>query len=147
MQVRHLNIKKLSWIEDNEIIRDIRSQVFIDEQKVPENIEWDDCDISADHFGFFQDEKFIGYARIINNKNVWIGRMLVKKNYRKHGIGSVIMDYLIKYSDLNYKKDIFVSAQIQAIPFYEKNNFQIISEKYLDANIWHRNMRLIRQVD
>lgn len=147
MQARHLNIKKLSWIEDNEIIKDIRSQVFINEQKVPENIEWDKWDTFADHFGVFQDQKFIGYARIINNKNVWIGRMLVKKKYRKNGIGSVIINYLIKYSDLNYKKDIFVSAQIQAIPFYEKNNFQIISEKYLDANIWHRNMQLIRQVD
>ena len=71
--------------------------------------------------------------------------MAVLKKYRDMNIGSYLLQLIISFiSERNSKKDIFVSSQVQAVHFYEKNNFTIRGKKYLDAGILHTDMILRR---
>ena len=145
MQVNELDFQILSWIKNQNEIKKIRTVVFLHEQNIPEELEWDEYDKSALHFGLFYKSCLVAYARSIENNVYWIGRMTVHKEYRNIGIGSHLLQLVIAFlRDRNSQKDIFVSAQVQAIHFYEKNNFSVRRKTYLDAGILHTDMILRR---
>jgi len=145
MQVSQLDFQILSWIKNLNEIKKIRTVVFLHEQNIPEELEWDEYDKSAFHFGLFYKSCLVAYARSIENNVYWIGRMAVHKEYRNIGIGSHLLQLVIAFlRDRNSQKDIFVSAQVQAIHFYEKNNFSVRRKTYLDAGILHTDMILRR---
>ena len=145
MQVNELDFQILSWIKNLNEIKKIRTVVFLHEQNIPEELEWDEYDKSALHFGLFYKSCLVAYARSIENNVYWIGRMAVQKEYRNISIGSHLLQLVIAFlRDRNSQKDIFVSAQVQAIHFYEKNNFSIKRKTYLDAGILHTDMILRR---
>ena len=145
MQVNDKKYISLSWDKDIEIIKDIRTEVFIKEQNIPEELEWDQDDDGAYHFGIITNEILIAYARVLIKQKIQIGRMAVRKKYRRNGMGSLLLSNIInKVSGWNHSKKIMLSAQEQAIPFYEKNLFKIRGDKYLDAGIIHYDMELIR---
>ena len=143
MQVNELDFQILSWIKNLNEIKKIRTVVFLHEQNIPEELEWDEYDKSALHFGLFYKSCLVAYARSIENNVYWIGRMAVHKEYRNISIGSHLLQLVIAFlRDRNSQKDIFVSAQVQAIHFYEKNNFSVRRKTYLDAGILHTDMIL-----
>jgi predicted GNAT family N-acyltransferase len=145
MQVSQLDFQILSWIKNLNEIKKIRTVVFLHEQNIPEELEWDEYDKSALHFGLFYKSCLVAYARSIENNVYWIGRMAVQKEYRNISIGSHLLQLVIAFlRDRNSQKDIFVSAQVQAIHFYEKNNFSVRRKTYLDAGILHTDMILRR---
>jgi predicted GNAT family N-acyltransferase len=145
MQVNELDFQILSWIKNLNEIKKIRTVVFLHEQNIPEELEWDEYDKSALHFGLFYKSCLVAYARSIENNVYWIGRMAVQKEYRNISIGSHLLQLVIAFlRDRNSQKDIFVSAQVQAIHFYEKNNFSVRRKTYLDAGILHTDMILRR---
>jgi len=145
MQVNELDFQILSWIKNLNEIKKIRTVVFLHEQNIPEELEWDEHDNTALHFGLFYKSCLVAYARSIENNVYWIGRMTVHKEYRNIGIGSHLLQLVIAFlRDRNSQKDIFVSAQVQAIHFYEKNNFSVRGKTYLDAGIVHTDMILRR---
>jgi predicted GNAT family N-acyltransferase len=145
MQVSQLDFQILSWIKNLNEIKKIRTVVFLHEQNIPEELEWDEYDKTALHFGLFYKSCLVAYARSIENNVYWIGRMAVQKEYRNISIGSHLLQLVIAFlRDRNSQKDIFVSAQVQAIHFYEKNNFSVRRKTYLDAGILHTDMILRR---
>ena len=120
MQVSQLDFQILSWIKNLNQIKKIRTVVFLHEQNIPEELEWDEYDKSAFHFGLFYKSCLVAYARSIENNVYWIGRMTVHKEYRNIGIGSHLLKLAIAFlRDRNSQKDIFVSAQVPAIYVYE----------------------------
>jgi len=144
MQVNSKKFVLLSWAKDIQIIKDIRTEVFIKEQNIPEELEWDKDDEVAKHFGILSNDILIAYARVLIKQNIHIGRMAVRKKYRREGIGSFLLSNICNQVDDRNQKKIMLSAQEQAIPFYEKNLFQIRGNKYLDAGIIHYDMELVR---
>ena len=144
MQVNSKKFVFLSWAKDIEIIKDIRTEVFIKEQNIPEELEWDKDDEGAQHFGILSNDILIAYARVLIKQNIHIGRMAVRKKYRREGIGSFLLSNICNQVEDRNQKKIMLSAQEQAIPFYEKNLFQIRGNKYLDAGIIHYDMELVR---
>ena len=144
MQVNSKKFVLLSWAKDIQIIKDIRTEVFIKEQNIPEELEWDKDDEGAQHFGILSNDILIAYARVLIKQNIHIGRMAVRKKYRREGIGSFLLSNICNQVDDRNQKKIMLSAQEQAIPFYEKNLFQIRGNKYLDAGIIHYDMELVR---
>ena len=145
MQVNDKKYISLSWRKDIQIIKDIRTEIFIKEQSIPEELEWDKDDEDAHHVGIIFNEILIAYARVLNKQKIYIGRMAVRKKYRRLGMGSFLLSNIINQVDSwQYSKKIMLSAQEQAIPFYEKNLFQIRGNKYLDAGIIHYDMELVR---
>ena len=128
----------------------LRIEVFVKEQKVPIELELDDKDYSDNtiHIGYFDDDKLIGIARLIDlDKDViHIGRVVIDKEYRGQGIGRelIIGCENITQQILKRKTIIELSAQIQAENFYKSLGYNRVNDKiYLDAGIEHVDMRKV----
>lgn len=135
------HIKLTNWANDADRLGDIRRTVFIEEQKVPENLEWDESDDDATHvLATDNDNKPVATARIKDDGH--IGRMAVLKAHRKHGIGSAMLKQLIDHAREQLLARVFVHAQITAMPFYAKHGFVAISDEFMDAGIPHKIMQL-----
>ena len=139
----NLKVEIVKWIDGYVPLTMIREKVFIEEQKVMPQLEWDGMDEEAIHFLVYKDEKAIGCARafVIEN-HMQLGRMAILKEYRGEGIGSNLIEKAITTAKLNQLSLIDISAQCHAIDFYKKFGFKVISDIYLDAEIPHRDMRL-----
>lgn len=140
----NLKVEIVKWIDGYAPLSMIREKVFIEEQKVTPQLEWDGKDEEAIHFLAYQDEKVIGCARafVIEN-HMQLGRMAVLKEYRNKGIGSFLIEKAITTAKLNQLSKISISAQCHAIDFYKKFGFEVTSEIYFDADIPHQDMELI----
>jgi predicted GNAT family N-acyltransferase len=139
----NLKVEVVKWIDGYDSLTMIREKVFIEEQKVTSQLEWDGMDENAMHFLVFKDEEAIGCARAVVIKNyMQLGRMAVLKEYRGQGIGSALLEKAIVTAKLNQISSIHISAQCYAIDFYLKFGFKVMSDIYLDAEILHRDMTL-----
>ncbi len=139
----NLKVEIVKWIDGKAKLTMIREKVFIEEQKVTPQLEWDGLDEGAIHFLAYQDKVAIGCARaIIHHNAMQLGRMAVLKEHRHQGVGGALIEKAITTSKLNHLSNISISAQCHAIDFYKRFGFEIISDIYLDADIPHRDMRL-----
>ena len=126
----------------------LRIKVFVEEQKVPIELELDEKDNSENtvHVGFFDNNKLIGVARLIDlDKDViHIGRVVIDKEYRGQGIGRELIIGCENIAQQILKRKIIIelSAQIQAENFYKSLGYNRVNNKiYLDAGIEHVDMR------
>jgi predicted GNAT family N-acyltransferase len=139
----NLKVEIVKWIDEHESLKMIRQKVFIEEQKVTSQLEWDGMDEEAIHFLAFKNEKAIGCARAFVIKNhMQLGRMAVLKAYRGESVGTALIEKVITTAKLNQLSAIYISAQCHAIDFYKKFGFEVTSDIYLDAEILHRDMKL-----
>lgn len=119
---------------------DIRRAVFIEEQQIPEDEEWDAADATCLHYLAGDGA---GTARVIARGDcAKIGRVAVTMAHRGTGLGAKIMRALMEDS----KKRGFTSAelesQVYAIPFYERLGFVVEGPEYDDGSgIMHKVMR------
>ena len=126
----------------------LRIEVFVKEQKVPMELEFDEKDNSENtvHIGFFDNNKLIGVARLIDlDKDViHIGRVVIDKEYRGQGIGRELIIGCENIAQQILKRKIIIelSAQIQSENFYKSLGYNRVNNKiYLDAGIEHVDMR------
>ena len=139
----NLKIEIVKWTDGLSQLKNIREKVFIQEQKVTPQLEWDGMDEKAIHFLVFNDKAAIGCARaIVIKDHMQLGRMAVLKEYRGQGIGSALIEKAMTTAKLNQLSAIYISAQCHAIDFYKKFGFEVTSDIYLDAEIPHRDMTL-----
>ena len=125
----------------------LRIEVFVKEQNVPMELEIDEKDNSENtvHIGFFDNNKLIGVARLIDlNKDViHIGRVAIDKEYRGRGIGRELIIGCENIAQQILKRKIIIelSAQIQAENFYKSLGYNRVNDIiYLDAGIEHVDM-------
>ena len=125
----------------------LRIEVFVKEQKVPMELEFDEKDNSENtvHIGFFDNNKLIGVARLIDlDKDViHIGRVVIDKEYRGQGIGRELIIGCENIAQQILKRKIIIelSAQIQSENFYKSLGYNRVNNKiYLDAGIEHVDM-------
>ncbi|MBL3825405.1 MULTISPECIES: GNAT family N-acetyltransferase [unclassified Marinobacter] len=140
-----IRFRKYSWQLAPASIRDIRQQVFIEEQKVPPELEWDETDEIADHYlAVLPDNTPAGVARLFSTleETGHIGRMAILPQYRGHGIGEALLRHLIAESADRFS-ELRLSAQEHAIPFYQRSGFHVCSGVYDDAGIPHFDMRCL----
>ena len=122
-------------------IHSIRNEVFINEQGIDPQIEYDGLDNSAIHTLIFIKDKAVGTGRIL--KDGHIGRVAVLKKYRGQNIGSKIITSLIGVAMKNHYNRVYLSAQKQAINFYFKLGFTPFGNEFIEANILHQSMEKI----
>lgn len=133
-------IEELDWRAAAEVAG-IRTQVFIIEQAVTQELEWDGLDENALHLLATDLDKLpVGCARILSNGV--ISRMAVLENHRGKGIGRALLRRAIECCHQHGWHEITLSAQTHALEFYQREGFTICSEEYLDADIPHRDMKL-----
>jgi predicted GNAT family N-acyltransferase len=122
----------------------IRHAVFIKEQEVPEELEWDEFDQDALHATVKKDQEVIGTARlIIDNAKARIGRMAIQKEYREQGIGQKLLSTLIQTAKEKGAQECILHAQTHAIAFYAKADFEPHGPIFEEAGIPHVEMRLM----
>ncbi len=137
--MKNYSIKICSWESGQQQLSDIRRQVFINEQKVPEELEWDEFDKTARHvITLTKNHQAIATGRIKADGH--IGRMAVLKAYRQQGIGSEILLTLLGIAKQQHLKSVYLHAQVSAISFYEQHGFVCNSSQFMDAGIPHKSM-------
>lgn len=129
------------WDKLEQDAKFIRKQVFIIEQNIPEEEEWDAQDMISDHFVVYDQDQPIATARLLQNNSV--GRVAVLKAYRGQGIGSMIMLEIIRQAHQQDRKFLHLSSQVHAISFYEKLGFSIQGDAYDECGIPHIKMQLV----
>ncbi len=133
-----INIHIADWNAERNSLVKIRRQVFIEEQNVPEDMEWDEHDSSSTHFLATLDNKVIATARLKTDGQ--IGRMAVLAEYRNKGIGSKLLKFVLLTAKQQKQKNVYLHAQVSAIPFYKKHGFTAGGDIFYEANIPHREM-------
>ncbi len=137
----NIKINTVDFNQNFAEIKKIRTDVFIKEQNVPIELEWDEFDNDSIHILAYYDNKAVATARLLPDGH--IGRMSVLKAYRHRSIGKQMLRFLIDVAEKSTINKICLSAQEQAVGFYEKYGFTIISDIYLDAGIPHYDMQYI----
>lgn len=128
---------------ENELLESfkIRRIVFVQEQNVPESIEWDEFDEGATHIIYKLDDEVVGADRIVYfDDSVKIGRVAVLKEYRLRGIGREIVEFLIKESKKRSNNIIYANVQLIAQKFYKRLGFSEEGETFYEADIEHIKM-------
>ena len=120
----------------------LRRTVFIEEQNVPENEEVDGDDPDCDHILLTVSDIPVGAARLkYYNDFIKVQRVCVLKNYRGQGIGSKIINFIIRHVEKNdIRSSVRLGSQIHALEFYKRLGFIEFGEEYLDAGILHKDM-------
>ena len=141
MQPYHgnLRVERVEWGKEEEAIRAIRETVFIGEQAVPVELEWDGLDPLCAHvLAWNASGEAIGTARM--QRTGAIGRMAVVKSWRGRGVGQAILQELLNLAAKEGLSRVTLSAQSQAVGFYERAGFHPVGELFTDAGISHRRM-------
>jgi predicted GNAT family N-acyltransferase len=133
-----IHVRLADWQKDNAELRRIRETVFIAEQAVPPELEWDAEDVEALHFLAYEGDYPIGTARLLPDGH--IGRVSVLKDWRGLKAGDALLRAVITEAEKRGLQQQMLSAQVQATPFYERLGFAIVSGEYLDAGIPHVDM-------
>lgn len=128
------------WSELSESASRIRFDVFVEEQKVPAEMELDEFDAVSLHAVVFEGEEPVATGRLLPDGH--IGRMAVAKSARGKGVGAIVLQRLIEEGRQRGFKELVLSAQTYAMGFYGKYGFVAEGDIYLDAGIEHKDMRL-----
>ena len=136
----NIQISKVTWREAESHLRAVRTPVFVVEQLVTPEFEWDELDASAVHLLAMLENQPIACLRIIDFKK--IGRMAVLKEWRGMGLGAALLLEAVKICQAHGNKQIYLSAQTHAIGFYIRCGFKVTSEVYQDVHIPHVDMQL-----
>jgi predicted GNAT family N-acyltransferase len=136
-----LEIHAVDWDDQRDALKTIRKSVFIDEQHVPEDLEWDDLDKTSIHFLATIDSLPIATARLTPQGQV--GRMAVLKEYRGNGTGTQLLARVIEHAKRIGYKQLFLHAQVNVISFYERHGFNVESDVFIEAGIEHQSMKML----
>lgn len=131
----------ISWHDGEPLLRAIRKKVFMQEQGVPAELEWDGLDEACHHaLALSASGEAIGCGRITPDGH--IGRVAILPEWRRQRIGSAILEILLDYALAQQYEYVDLNAQVQAIPLYENFGFELAGDEFMDANIPHRKMIL-----
>ena len=123
-------------------LRAVREPVFVHEQCVPIELEWDELDPLCHHV-LARDAagRPIGTARLTPERK--IGRMAVLADWRGRGVGDALLQALLEEARKRAWREITLNAQASAIGFYARHGFLPYGERFMEAGIEHQSMRLL----
>lgn len=130
-----------SWEVDLAALRAVREQVFLVEQQIPPDEEWDALDAKSHHvLARDREGRPIGTGRLTPQH--MIGRMAVLAEWRGKGVGEAIMHVLFEQARALRYPLIHLHAQSHAIAFYAKLGFAPYGDEFDECGIAHRMMRM-----
>lgn len=136
-----INVVIGDWDSLREHAQKLRVEVFVVEQEVPLELEWDEGDeISIHAVAYDAEGQPIATGRLLPDGH--IGRMAVRKSARGLGIGGQVLQALLaEASRLGYGR-LKLHAQTHAVDFYRKHGFIVEGDEFIEAGIPHRMMCL-----
>ncbi len=137
-----LRIELGAWSALRAHAEPIRYAVFVDEQKVPAELEVDVFDPASLHAVAFDAQgRALGTGRLLPDGH--IGRMAVLPQARGRGVGGGLLQALMNAAQARGHREVVLSAQTHALPFYARFGFVAEGQEYDDAGIPHCLMRRI----
>lgn len=140
-----MKIEMFRWNEAPEALKALRHRVFVHEQKVPVELEWDEQDDIAEHYLLTGDDgRALGVARLFGDASTpemaHIGRMAVDPDLRGKGLGSRILSHMMAEAGKRYRV-LTLNAQAHAVDFYRRHGFHVSSDAFMEAGIPHHEMQ------
>lgn len=136
-----ISLERGDWQTLGNEASEIRRVVFIEEQQVPQDEEWDGRDDVCEHFLVHLDGRTVGTARLLSDGHV--GRVAILSEARGLGLGQRLMEAVIHAAHQAGHAEVLLDAQTHALEFYQRLGFTAYGDEFLDAGIPHRSMRLI----
>jgi len=132
-------VRLADWTHDESKLRAIRYQVFVVEQQVPEDLEWDGIDAGCRH-ALAEDSvgNAIGCGRLLPDGH--IGRMAVLRPWRGQGVGAALLERLVELARDDGHRRVVLNAQTHALPFYARQGFAPCGAEFEEAGIPHLAM-------
>ncbi len=135
-----LTVRDASWAADAARLQLVRRAVFIVEQQIPEDMEWDADDALCLH-ALAEDAAGnpVATGRLLADGH--IGRIAVLADWRGRGVGAAIFEYLIGAAERRGYAELLLNAQTHAVGFYARFGFAPCGPEYMEAGIPHLPMR------
>ncbi len=146
-----LHIIETTWNRDKAAIQSVRRKVFVEEQGISEDDEWDEMDSDSTHLLALLNDQPVGTARlVIRDKDqqpvfnscselASIGRLAVLPQYRRHNIASQLLSIATACARRSVNA-VFIHAQTYCLPLYEKQGFIAIGDSFDEVGIPHQKM-------
>ena len=136
----NLRIVTGDWDSLREDAQKVRIEVFVIEQNVPVELEWDEGDEVSTHAVAYDEQgQPVATGRLLPDGHV--GRMAVSQSLRGKGIGKQVLIALLEQARQDGHQELVLHAQTHAIPFYERQGFIVEGEEFIEADMPHRLMR------
>lgn len=132
-------VRRADWARDAEAISGVRRRVFVEEQSVPAELEWDGADETAVHLLALNAQgQAVGTARLLASGQ--IGRMAVVPAWRRRGVGSALLRAILAIAREDGRPPPFLNAQTSALSFYRRAGFAPEGTEFEEAGIAHWRM-------
>ena len=138
---------RISDLRDLDAAFTIREQVFVREQNVPAELEYDPHDrqpATRHYLARAADGTPAGAARWRQTDNgVKLERFAVLPAFRNRAVGSALLKQVL--ADVRQEMPealVYLNAQLRAVPFYERHGFGKVGEEFEEAGIQHYKMVL-----
>ena len=134
-------------VDDMYEIAKSRFEVFVCEQGITEEQDFDDKDKECYHIMLKENGRIVAYSRIVPKGLAYeytsIGKVLVLESHRRKGIAQKMMKFALDFIKNNLDENIVVlSAQEYVKDMYSSVGFKVISEIYNEVNIPHVKMKI-----
>ncbi len=137
-------VEEGDWSELKRDARAVREAVFVQEQGVPLEMEWDEFDQPSRHvIARGPEGEAIGTGRLLQgDANAGhIGRMAVLAGWRGQGVGRALLERLLEAAAAAGRRELSLNAQTTATGFYARFGFSEEGAEFMEAGIPHRRMR------
>jgi predicted GNAT family N-acyltransferase len=132
-------VRVVGWSDGIDALRAVRRAVFIVEQSIPEELEWDEFDdVSLHTVAEDASGTAIGCGRLLPDGH--IGRMAVVTAWRGSGVGSALLVELVELARSAGHSRVLLNAQTRVMPFYARHGFAAAGDEYMEAGIPHTTM-------
>ncbi len=135
-------LREVRTMEESALERSIRDEVFVREQSVPVELEFEN-EASSVHFLLWVDGRPVGcgrYRRTLDGLK--LERIAVLRSERGKGHGKAIVDGLVAAVRTKGGTSIYLNSQTSVRGFYERSGFKPVGDEFLEAGIWHIKMVL-----
>jgi len=126
------------WQQDEALIKCVRTAVFIREQGIPAEMEWEAADSHCLHALALSGHQAIGTGRLLDNG--MIGRMAVVAHWRRRGVATALLQLLLQTAKDRGMTHLHLHAQCAVIDFYKQFGFQSKGRIFQEADINHQLM-------
>jgi len=133
-------VKPIYWNTSQKEVKSIRNKVFVEEQGVPPELEWDGLDEHSYHvLALAPDGTPIGTGRLLQDGQ--IGRVAVLQEWRGKGVGRALLDLLLVIANKMGNEEVKLHAQTRVLGFYKKRGFIKHGKEFMEAGIPHFAMK------
>lgn len=133
----NIQIKEISDSGLLKAVFEIRQKVFVEEQAVDPEEEYDEFEDSSRHFLLSANEKPCATGRFRSTDKGWkIERMAVLAEERGNGYGGMVLQKMLSAVPKD-GRPIYLHAQEHALSFYQRHRFLAVGDRFWEANIPH----------